>query len=233
MKVKLMCSTPIDVAYFSAKTCYSKSSPIEMVEKDEKSVEDKIKFIKNILETGHESTIEGLNFTFLIEGVSRSLLAQITRHRIGVQFSVQSQRYVEYSESNYNIYTPPTIEKNEKAKKIYENIQKECFKKYKELLELGVPAEDSRYVLTNATCTNITMTINLRALKHLMGLRLCSRASLEIRELMRLMRKEVLKKEEWLEEFLQSDCIQRGGICYEKKSCGRKPTIKEILNGSK
>ena len=51
------------------------------------------RFVGMLAEMGHESPIEHMSFTFGIEGVSRSLLAQITRHRMA-SFSVQSQRYV-------------------------------------------------------------------------------------------------------------------------------------------
>lgn len=228
MKVKLLTYTPIEVAYFSAKTCYSKKSPIELVKEDTSSMEEKIKFLKKILSTGHYSTIEGVNFTFLIEGVSRSLMAQLTRHRIGIQFSIQSQRYVEYSEDNYNIYIPSSIKNNSEALKIYKEIQDECFRKYKVLMGINIPAEDARYVLTNATCTNITMTVNLRELIHLAELRLCNRASLEIRILLQHIKEEVLYKEPWLENYITTNC-EKDGFCKEAKSCGRKPKLSDIL----
>ena len=228
MKVKVLYSTPIDVAYFSAKTCYSKESPISLVENDTKSYEDKVNFLKKILSTGHHSTVEGVNFTLLIEGVSRSLMAQLTRHRIGVQFSIQSQRYVEYTDKNYKVYIPPAISKNQEAIQEYSRIQEECFSSYKKLLALGIAAEDARYVLPNATYTNITMTINLRALIHLMELRLCSRASLEIRQLMRIIKAEIVKIEPWLAEYLVPTC-ETHGFCTEHQCCGRKPKLEEVL----
>ena len=230
MKVKVLYSTPIDVAYFSAKTCYSKESPISSVENDTKSYEDKVNFLKKILSTGHHSTVEGVNFTLLIEGVSRSLMAQLTRHRIGIQFSVQSQRYVEYTDKNYEVYVPPTISKNQEAIQEYNRIQEECFSSYKKLLALDIAAEDARYVLPNATYTNITMTINLRALIHLMELRLCSRASLEIRQLMRIIKAEIVKIEPWLAEYLNPTC-EKLGFCIEHNGCGRKPRLNEIFEG--
>ena len=58
-------------------------------------------------DVGHASPIEHASFTFGIEGVSRTFLAQVTRHRIG-SFSVQSQRYVRLEDFRYVI--PPEIE---------------------------------------------------------------------------------------------------------------------------
>ena len=68
------------------------------------------------------------------------------------------------------------------------------------------------------------MTINLRALIHLMELRLCSRASLEIRQLMRIIKAEIVKMEPWLAEYLVPTC-EKQGFCTEHKCCGRKPKL--------
>lgn len=222
MRAKLLYATPVNVAYFSAKTCYSSKSAITMSEEDANTEEEKIKFLVKVLKSGHFSVAEGLNYTFALEGVSRSLMAQLTRHRQGIQFSVQSQRYVTYNHNNYSIVTPAPIKNNEEALKVYEDIMKGTFTAYEKLLELGILAEDARYVLPNATCTNITTTINLRELVHICSLRLCTRASLEIRLLMKEMVKEVVKEQPWLEEFLQPKCVLQG-YCDERESCGRMP----------
>ena len=218
MKVKLLNHTPLDVAYISAKTCYSPDSPITLSDENV-SKEQMITFLKKVISTGHLSTVEGINFSFAIEDVSRSLLAQITHHRVGIQFSVQSQRYVKYDEIRY--YTPPTIAKNKEALEVYELIMADIENAYLKLNELGIPAEDSRYVLSNATYTNISTTINLRTLVHIMGLRLCARASLEIRMLMSEMRKAILEVEPWLSEILLPQC-EHLGYCPERNCCGRK-----------
>ena len=65
---------------------------------------------KGAMASGHMSVTEHVSYTFRIEGVSRALLAQITRHRIA-SFSVESQRYVRMERMPY--VTPPTIEADE------------------------------------------------------------------------------------------------------------------------
>ena len=155
-------------------------------------------------EIGHESPIEHVSFTFAIEGVSRSLLAQITRHRMA-SFSVQSQRYVR--EKGFEYVLPPEIDKIPAARekfiqameddqRTYEELTAALMEGYlKELLEQGIPEkaarsraekhaiEDARYVLPNACATRIMMTANARSLKNFFRLRCCSRAQWEIREL--------------------------------------------------
>ena len=88
----------------AARLCYSPSSIASIQDKltDEKAAS----FVDMLAEIGHESPIEHASFTFGIEGVSRSLLAQITRHRIA-SFSVQSQRYV--AEKAFEYVLPPEI----------------------------------------------------------------------------------------------------------------------------
>lgn len=89
----------------AARLCYSPAGIDEVMDKltDEKTAS----FVDMLAEIGHESPIEHASFTFGIEGVSRSLLAQITRHRIA-SFSVQSQRYV--AENRFDYVLPPEIE---------------------------------------------------------------------------------------------------------------------------
>ena len=93
MKVELLQHTPLpqELIALSAKLCYSRSTIDDLREKI--SLKDQSEFIDRLMNMGHESILEHVTFTFGIEGVSRVLLAQLTRHRIA-SFSVQSQRYV-------------------------------------------------------------------------------------------------------------------------------------------
>ena len=80
-KVFLLAHTPSPekTVAAAAKLCYS-SSDIEGLN-DSLTDEKAAAFVEMLSEIGHESPIEHASFTFGIEGVSRSLLAQITRHR--------------------------------------------------------------------------------------------------------------------------------------------------------
>ena len=93
LKVKLIAHTPDPekIIAAAARFCYSPADTDTIMEKLTDDATGN--FINMLMEIGHESPIEHASFTFAIEGVSRSLLAQITRHRIA-SFSVQSQRYV-------------------------------------------------------------------------------------------------------------------------------------------
>lgn len=204
MKVKLInySNYPEHIIACAAKLCYSNSSIEDVAKK--MNDDSASKFVDMLSEIGHESPIEHAFFTFGIEGVSRSLLAQITRHRMA-SFSVQSQRYV--NEDNFQFVIPPEIETNIEAKKLFleamekdleyynkiTNILKEKHKK--ELIQSGVEdsladrqaekksIEDARFVLPNACATKMIMTLNARSLMNFFRLRCCNRAQWEINEL--------------------------------------------------
>ena len=206
MKVELLndLSRAVNIIHTACRTCYSSKSPLELIKQ-----EPNLELILKIARSGHLSTFEHVVCTFAIEGVSRSLLAQLTRHRVA-SYSVQSQRYCKMDN---NFVIPEAL--GGENKKITGIILQEIMCCYNALLENGVKKEDARAILPNATCTNLVMTCNLRELIHICNLRLCKRAQAEIRELTDLMRKEVIKQLPFMKEFLVPNCKN----CTEAKGC--------------
>ncbi len=177
MNVELLRYTPEPdkIAAFSALTCYRESLPLE----DELSEEMIEEILDKIKESGHHSVIEHASFTFAVEGVSRSLTHQLVRHRLA-SYSQQSQRYVDIE--SFDPIIPDSINTDEEARKIYDEFVGEVKKVYSKLKD-HVPLEDARYVLPNATKSNIIITMNARELWHFFSLRCCKRAQWEIRDL--------------------------------------------------
>ena len=206
MKAKLLnnLSKATNIIFTACRTCYSTKSPIKLIEQ-----EPNTDLIIKIARSGHLSTFEHVVCTFAIEGVSRSLLAQLTRHRI-CSFSVQSQRYCKMDN---NFVIPYSLENGNRN--LVGGILNKITDCYNELIENGVKKEDARAILPNATCTNLVMTCNLRELIHICNLRLCKRSQAEIRELVGLMRDEVVKELPFMKEFLVPKCK----ICTEKNNC--------------
>ena len=222
MKVKLLTKTQnmLDVIYTGARTCYNAGSPIDLFEDVENiSEEKKLKLIKGCIESGHHSVLEHTQFTFAIEGVSRSLLSQICRHRIGVSLSVQSQRYVNL-ENTFDYVIPNVLQDEGDLQECFTDAMLQCHKNYKKLISKGVEPEDARAVLPNACCTNMVITLNLRSCINFFSLRLCNSSQLEIRKLASLMRDEILNIEPWLEPYLQPKCILANKCTEGKKCCG-------------
>jgi len=208
MNVKLIGFTPDPekIPAMAAKLTHSKTKPEDMNKTSSKELKT---ILEQVVNLGHTSVVEHTSFTFAISDVSRSLTHQLVRHRIA-SYSQQSQRYVNLNEPNY--VTPPKIAKNKQMKKAYDQTMKMIWKEYNKLLELDIPAEDARYVLPNATCTNIMVTMNARSLLNFFELRCCLHAQWEIRTLANLMLKEVKKAAPTIFK-------NAGPLCKSKKVC--------------
>jgi thymidylate synthase (FAD) len=202
----------VPIIYTACRTCYSELEPETIFERalDGQYDQQKMqKLIAGVIESGHGSTIEHVVFTFAISGVSRTLSHQLVRHRAGVAFDQQSQRYVKFKGAATML--PTTIEEgNTELRQRYEDQVGGALELYGELVEAGVPGEDARFVFPNATRTNLVMTTNLRALIHMSGLRLCTMAQWEIRRLFQLVRHEIFHVAPFLGSFLAPKCVPLG-----------------------
>ncbi len=247
VKVSLIAYTPNPekTVAAAAKMCYAAADVDTVMEGlDDEKVAN---FVEMLSEIGHESPIEHASFTFAIEGVSRALLAQITRHRIA-SYSVQSQRYV--SEKEFEYVLPPEIEKVPQAKEIFLNNMAKSHEDYLKISEIlsekyfgeftangddektakrkaqKKAIEDARFVLPNACDTKMIATFNARSLQNFFKHRCCNRAQWEIRELSTEMLKLVKQVAPNLFKKAGPPCVF--GKCPEgKMSCGKMVEMKE------
>ncbi len=230
VEVKLI-SKPDDMlktVYTACRTCYSADSPINIFGSESAQDQEKmLKLITRVISSGHYSTIEHIQVSFAINNISRACSHQLVRHR-HMSFSQKSQRYVK-EKGQFDYIVPPTIERNDELTKKYDDFMKVISDFYLELTEAGIPAEDARFILPNATSTSMVASLNLRELIHLANLRLCTRAQYEIRVLVKRMCEELMKQEPWLAGYLVPKC-ERLGFCDEDKSCGRKPCLQGTSN---
>jgi len=219
MNVELIGFTPNPekLPAMAAKLTHSKTKPEDL---DKSSDKELMSVLEHVMKLGHTSVVEHTCFTFAISDVSRSLTHQLVRHRIA-SYAQQSQRYVNLKESNYVI--PPTIEKDKEMKKVYEETMNVIWKQYNKLLDIGIPAEDSRYVLPNATCTNIVVTMNARSLLNFFELRCCLHAQWEIRKLANRMLQEVKKIAPTIFKNAGPPCKTRHVCPENKKDCPLYP----------
>lgn len=225
MKVKLIAHTPEPekVVAAAAKLCYSSATDIDTL-MEGLAPEKNEKFINHLISMGHESPLEHVSFTFGVEGVSRVLLAELTRHRIA-SYSVRSMRYVD--EGNFEYVTPKIIQDKNFGESYDEAIAK-CRELYLEMVKAGVPKEDARMVLPNSTHTRIIFTMNLRSLLNMLSLRMCTRAQWEIREMAHAIWEICKKKFPALFATAGPSCIYNGYCPEGDKSCGRMPTIEKL-----
>jgi len=219
MNVKLIGFTPNPekLPAMAAKLTHSKTKPEEL---DKSSDKELNAILEQVMNLGHTSVIEHAYFTFAISDVSRSLTHQLVRHRIA-SYAQQSQRYVDFKEPCY--VTPPKITKNKKMKKAYDKTMNNIWTEYNKLLDMDIPAEDARFVLPNAACTNIIVTMNARSLLNFFELRCCQHAQWEIRQLANKMLEQVKKAAPTIFKKAGPACKSKK-ICPEnKKDCPLYP----------
>lgn len=232
LKVELIRYTPApeQLVALGARLCYSGANLAALAERVETTEQDA--FIQGVIETGHLSTVEHAVFTFAIEGVSRILLAQLTRHRIA-SFSVQSQRYVS-KEKGFDYVIPSSIEA----------LGEEAVREYAQQMatmqgwyagwqaRLGGKGEksnqDARFVLPGACETRLIATMNARELLHFFALRCCARAQWEIRALADAMLALAYAAAPALFATAGPPCVN--GACPEgKRSCGRPEEMRAAI----
>lgn len=158
-----------------ARTCYRSNMSSTLKTRD--------KFIAGLVKAGHESVIEHVTASFALT-VPRSISHQIVRHRIGVAYSQESQRYCNYLHESLKVIAPvPVLE--EKDLRLWEMSCSLAFDNYRDLIRAGVKPEQARAVLPECTATHLGMTANLRAWRHILKERYINqRADPAIREVM-------------------------------------------------
>lgn len=209
------------VALTAIRTCYSPGKPSEIVAKegakyfgnkatDGKEGTEADRLFRMIVASKHTSVLEHISFTFAVEGVSRALLAQLTRHRVGFSYSVQSQRYVKFGSNDrsggFDYVVPDSINESESAKHSFECGMAYLQDMYDYLRKAGVPAEDARAVLPNAAACNLVMTANLRAILEFYSKRKPGKgAQAEISELAVALKDAVIAVEHWTQQFFETE----------------------------
>jgi thymidylate synthase (FAD) len=206
------------VSMTAIRTCYSPKLPTDIVAdeakkyfgekaKDGGAGTEADRLFRLITGSGHTSTLEHVSFTFAIEGVTRALLAQLTRHRVGFSFSVQSQRYVRFGTNDRSggaSYVVPDKVLEKDADEIFKYAMTKAQEMYDALRSAGVPAEDARAVLPNGIACNMVMTANLTALLSFYGKRRKGNgAQHEITVLAENIREAVVAVEPWTDEYFE------------------------------
>jgi len=177
---------------------------------------------------GHHSVLEHVNITFAIDDISRANSHQLVRHRLA-SYSQQSQRFVNFKKG-FEYVIPSTIGTQEELEKEYEDVMNKISEFYKYMVDrCGVPTEDARYIIPNACCTNITMTVNARELIEMCKLRLCATAQWEIRKMFEMIVACVKSNRQlrFLSEYLTPKCEWLKHCPEGKKSCGKFPPLKD------
>jgi thymidylate synthase (FAD) len=183
-----------DLIERACRTCYLSFNRYD----PPKSTEE---LIKKVIQKRHHSVLEHASATFRIKGGSRVFTHELVRHRL-MSPSQESQRYVCYADKpgrkktrDFDFITPPSfVSENYDFVDKYNKQVEQCYQLYEEMLDAGIPPEDARYILPNATTSEIVITSNFRELRHFFWVRTNERAHWEIRqiaiEMLKIMKKE-------------------------------------------
>jgi len=235
VKVSLLAHTPEPdrLVVAAALLCYQKGGPEQAYRRagDEKL---RGRLFGELVRQGHGSVLEHPSFTFGIEGISRACSHQLVRHRISA-YNQQSQRYVDVGDPEYFV-KPESLEGDGGR---FEEVIGETVGYYRDIVEQfkgeGKTAEqaqeDARYILPNATMTNLIWTTNLRNLLHVCHVRMCSRAQWEIRRLVHECRRAMEAEFPVIAKYMVVKCHPNAmGYCDEEfRSCGFRPLREDVV----
>lgn len=204
------------IALTAIRACYSSNKPTEILAKegdryfgrdatDGEGGKEADRLIRHIIRSKHTSTLEHISYTFAIEGLSRSALTQLTRHR-HFSFSVQSQRYVRFGSEDrtggFDYVIPPMFSESDTA--LFAEHMERAQEIYNMLRAAGVPPEDARFVLPNAAVTNLVLSGNLRTILEFYSKRKHGRgAQWEIANLAEQMRTEIVEEDPWTDALFE------------------------------
>jgi thymidylate synthase (FAD) len=165
---------------FAGRICYMSFG-------DKQSCKTNAEYIANLVDQGHESVLEHVNWTFLLTGVSRAFTHQLVRHRPGFAYSQLSQQY--HDEAHADFVQPYGLEKYPAALDSWSKAMQTAAAAYTAIVgALEADAQEAqsevsrkemsrairsaaRSVLPNATETKIVVTANARALRHFLLVR--------------------------------------------------------------
>ena len=226
MQVLLLSHTPNpdELVAAAARLCYRDIPASDLLQSESENLSRKL--IADLFRSGHTSTFEHVSFTFGIDGLSRVASHQLVRHRMA-SFSQQSQRYVKMTPDPEAVVIPPAVKANPEALKAFQDCVKAAQDTYTQLVSMGIPKEDARFILPHGHSTRLVLTMNARELHHFFSLRLCRRAQWEIHELARKMLVLCREIAPVLFEKAGPSCIF--GHCDEARSCGKTYTDMEDL----
>lgn len=184
--------------------------------------------VKNLILADH-SPMEHCSYSILIEGASRSFLAQIRTHRL-MSFTSASQHYLNFDDMDFVI----PLEVFEKCEELnsknpllaFNDSYNESYKKYLETQKhFGLDHSVTRQLTPQGARNNLLITANIRQLFTLLGRRECGRNTSEIAYVSWLIRKALIKECPEIFELMGPPCYRFGKCSEGKLCCGNVWTV--------
>ena len=180
IRVKLLYYTPINIAVEAALVCTDNDDRLD------EYIADSQTFLLKLLEQGHGSIFEHINYTFKVQNISRVLLQELARHR-HISLSVMSTRYTlkKVVDKQQLIFKLPHFSsRNDEETVMYNkliNTLVELENVVADAVDTGIKNDVLKYFIPEALVTKLVLTVNCRELRHIFQLRLSNRALEEFR----------------------------------------------------
>ena len=167
------------------------------------------KFIRNIIKRGHESVLEHFSCTFRII-CDRGISHELVRHRIGVAFTQESTRWIDYSSGKHGgelTFIKPVFWNEDTAPyNIWKSTMSWIEELYIDYRKVNVPPEQARSILPNSLKTEVVMTANLREWRHFLKLRTAKDAHPQMRQVANIILDTLKEKLPAVFEDISNDC---------------------------
>ena len=199
----------LEMIYTAGRNCYGTRDAGKLIMKDLESQQKLQKFTRMLVRRGHESVLEHICVSVYAKDMSRSFLAQITRHRL-VSYSVKSQHYVKHNDFKYKNLETYGEENPSYMETLYKNLMRKIDNVYQQMMDYGIPNYIAREVLPNACLTDMYMTANVREWRHIIRMRIGKENTPEIRQFARTLLRELYMLMPELFEDLRDEYFKTG-----------------------
>lgn len=207
--------------YAAALLAFTKNTRLNMtagglndfLSKSKEDLDKELSYMANTI----PSSWEFVDYTFMIEGVTRAFTHQFVRTRTA-SFAQQTMRVLDVSTGpGWDYLAGPTIVPLEELKNKHLEADKlkrsDAFhttmdfiaKAYKEMIENGAAIEDARGVLPTNILTNIVAKMNMRTFVEMARKRSSSRTQGEYRDVLEQMKVSVREVHPWIDFFIDRD----------------------------
>ena len=182
MKISLLSHTDLKICSHAIRTCWQSFAKSDGGGEVDKELIDRVgnKF-------KHASTLEHLNYTFYIQGISRACLQELARHR-HASLSVKSTRYTLKELRNEDEFKQNDFERASKylvlsKNEAVDNASIAALEHLRLILQNSISLDIAKYCLVESYKTELTWTVNARALQNFLHLRSGKSALWEIKDL--------------------------------------------------
>lgn len=134
-----------------------------------------------VLQHGDFSVIEHSNITIVFR-VDRAICMEILRHRIA-SYTMESTRFCNYSKKEIEFISPIGYEETSEIWTRWKDSLANAEQTYLYLLQNNWKPQEARSVLPNSTAATLSMTMNLRNLRHFLLMRTSRETHPELRRI--------------------------------------------------